>query len=48
MLSEIAAQTPDIREDLVAQVKEKIKDPNYINAALLNSVADKFLESVGI
>ncbi len=48
MLSEIAAQTPDIREDLVAQVKEKIKDPNYINSALINSVADKFLESVGI
>lgn len=48
MLSEIAAQTPDIREDLVAQVKEKIKDPNYMTAAVLNSAADKFLQSIGL
>mgnify|MGYP002852525865 FL=1 len=48
MLSEIAEQTPDIREDLVSQVKERIKDPNYMTAAVLNSTADKFLESLGL
>ncbi|MGP1587448.1 MAG: flagellar biosynthesis anti-sigma factor FlgM [Treponemataceae bacterium] len=48
MLSEIASETPDVRSDLVASVKEKIKDPNYINAAVLNSVADKFLASIGL
>jgi negative regulator of flagellin synthesis FlgM len=47
-LSEIAASTPDVRSDLVAQVKDKIKDPNYINSAVINSVADRFLESIGL
>ena len=47
-LSEVAASTPDVRSDLVAQVKDKIKDPNYINSAVINSVADRFLESIGL
>ena len=47
-LSEVAASTPDVRSDLVAQVKEKIKDPNYINSAVISSVADRFLDSIGL
>lgn len=47
-LSEVAASTPDVRSDLVAQVKDKIKDPNYINSAVINSVADRFLDSIGL
>lgn len=47
-LSEIAASTPDVRSDLVAQVKDKIKDPNYINSAVISSVADRFLDSIGL
>ena len=44
-LSEVAAETPDVREDLVAQVKAKIQDPAYINDIVIDSVADKILES---
>ena len=47
-LSEIAASTPDVRSDLVAKVKDKIKDPNYINSAVISSVADRFLDSFGL
>lgn len=47
-LSEIAASTPDVRSDLVAKVKDKIKDPNYINSAVISSVADRFLDSIGL
>ena len=46
--SEIAASTPDVRSDLVAKVKDKIKDPNYINSAVISSVADRFLDSIGL
>ena len=37
-LSEIAASTPDVRSDLVAKVKDKIKDPNYINSAVIGNM----------
>lgn len=47
-LNEVAAQTPDIRADLVAEVKAKINNPDYINDAVISSVADRFLESIGL
>ena len=46
-LNEIAKATPDIRADLVAEIQEKIQDPSYINDAIVNSTADKILESLG-
>lgn len=47
-LSEIAKETPDVRMDLVEQIKQKIKDPNYLNSAVIESTADHILESFGI
>ncbi len=47
-LSEVASSTPDVRSDLISQVKEKIKDPSYINSTVIASVADKFMESMGL
>ncbi len=47
-LSEIAAGTPDVRMDRVAQVKEKIQDPAYLNADVISSAADKVMESFGL
>lgn len=44
-LSEVAAETPDVRMDLVEQVRAKIQDPAYINDAVIDSVADRILES---
>ena len=47
-LQEVADNTPDVRSDLVAQIKEKIKDPNYINNAVLASTADRIMMSYGL
>ena len=42
-LDKVAAETPDVRADRVAEVREKIKDPSYLNDAVFGSAADKFL-----
>lgn len=47
-MSEVAKETPDVRTDLVNQVKEKIKDPNYLNSLAIENTANKILESFGI
>ena len=47
-VSEIAAQTPDVRADKIAAIKEKIKDPAYINNAVINVVADRIMDAYGI
>ena len=40
--------TTDIRLDRIEEIKEKLKDPNYINDKVVESVADSILESFGI
>ena len=47
-MSEVAKETPDIREDLVAKIKAKINDPSYLNSAVIESTADKILDSFGL
>lgn len=47
-LNEVADETPDVRSDLVAQIKEKIKDPSYLSAEVINSAAEKIMSSFGI
>ena len=46
-LSQVAEETPAVRSDLVASVKEKIKDPNYLNSVTIGSAADRILDSWG-
>ena len=46
-LSQVAEETTDVRSDLVASVKEKIKDPNYLNSVTIGSAADRILDSWG-
>lgn len=46
--SNIAKNAPDIRADRVADVKAKLADPNYINKAVINSVAEKIMEDFGL
>jgi negative regulator of flagellin synthesis FlgM len=41
---ETATAAPDVRADLVAEMKIKINDPSYINEALLNGTVDKILD----
>ena len=47
-MEKVANETPDVRADSVAEVKEKLKDPNYLNNAVLSSAADKFLSAIGL
>ncbi|MGL4981438.1 MAG: flagellar biosynthesis anti-sigma factor FlgM [Treponemataceae bacterium] len=47
-LNEVAAATPDVRLDRIAEVREKIKDPNYITDTVLNDVADRIMNQFGI
>lgn len=47
-LKEIADETPDVRTDLIAQIKEKIKDPSYLNADVINSAADRIMANFGL
>lgn len=47
-MEKVANETPDVRADKVAEVKEKLKDPNYLNNAVINSAADKFLSALGL
>ena len=39
---------PDVRADRVAEVSEKLKDPNYITSAIIDIVADRFLDELGL
>lgn len=47
-MEKVANETPDVRADRVAEVKEKLKDPNYLNNAVFGSAADKFLSALGL
>ena len=45
---DMVKSAPDVRADRVAEVTDKLKDPNYINNTILGNVADKILDVFGI
>jgi len=45
---EIVKNAPDVRADRVAEIKEKMKNPNYIDNIVLNKTADKIMDEFGI
>ena len=45
-VKELAAAAPDIRADRVAELREKINDPSYINEAILNATADRIMDDL--
>ena len=47
-MDKVAAETPDVRADKIAEIREKIKDPSYLNDSIINSAADKFLSAIGL
>jgi negative regulator of flagellin synthesis FlgM len=47
-LDQVAKETPDVREDLVASVREKIKDPNYLNPERIGLTAEKIMVAYGL
>lgn len=46
-LNQVAAETPDVRTELVEQIKQKIQDPNYLSEATISATADKILSAYG-
>ncbi len=46
--SEIVKNTPEVRMDRVAEVKEKLKDPAYIDQKVVESVADSVMDLFGL
>lgn len=45
---EAAGSAPDVRSERVAEVLEKIKDPNYINKSVIDLVADRLMDVYGL
>ena len=44
---ETAQAAPDVRADRVAEVMQKIKDPSYIDTAVVDLVADRIMDVYG-
>ena len=47
-LNQVAEETPDVRADLIEQIKQKIQDPNYFSEATISDTADKILSAYGL
>lgn len=47
-LDKVAAETPNVRADRIAEIKAKIKDPSYLSDAVIQSTAEKFMTSIGL
>jgi negative regulator of flagellin synthesis FlgM len=45
---ELVSAAPDVRAERIAELKQKINDPSYINDAIINATADKIIEAFGL
>ena len=43
---ELAAASPEIRAERVAELKEKINDPSYLDDKVMNATADKLIDAL--
>ena len=43
---ELAAAAPDVRAERVAELKQKINDPSYINAQIIDATAEKLIDAL--
>jgi negative regulator of flagellin synthesis FlgM len=44
---ELVSTSSDVRMDRVAELKQKINDPSYLNDAIITATADKILDVFG-
>ena len=44
---EIAHNSPDVRTDLVAEIKAKLDSPSYVTAAVIDRVAERLQDPFG-
>jgi negative regulator of flagellin synthesis FlgM len=42
--AESVKSSPDVRREKIAEIKEKLKDPSYIDDKVIESVADSIME----
>ena len=47
-VNEAVKNSSDIRMDRVEEVKRKLEDPNYINDAVVEMVADNIMKNFGL
>jgi len=47
-IKEIIQNTPDVRMDKINEVREKMKDPDYLDKIIADGLADKIMESFKI
>ncbi|MBT7698019.1 MAG: flagellar biosynthesis anti-sigma factor FlgM, partial [Desulfobacterales bacterium] len=45
---ETVKASPDVRMDRIEEVKEKLKDPSYIDNKIVESVADSVMDLFGL
>jgi negative regulator of flagellin synthesis FlgM len=45
---EVVSSASDVRADRIAELREKINDPSYINDTIVNATADKIMEAFGL
>lgn len=46
--AESVKASSDVREDRIAEVREKLKDPSYINDKIIEAVADNIMDLFNI
>lgn len=44
---EIANRSPAVREELVADVKARLQDPNYLSATVIDRIAERIQDRFG-
>jgi negative regulator of flagellin synthesis FlgM len=47
-LADEVKNTPEIREDRIAEIKAKLNDPSYIDNDVLDDVAEKLMQAFGL
>ena len=45
-VQELAAASPELNAERIAELRERINDPSYINERVLNATADRIIESL--
>lgn len=45
-IQKMAAAAPDIRAERIAELKEKIDDPSYIDEKVINATANKLIDAL--
>jgi negative regulator of flagellin synthesis FlgM len=48
LAKELVSAVSDVREERIAELRQKINDPSYINEKIIGDTADKILEAFGL